>query len=77
MQNRRIDNVKMLAATAVLSSALLCSCAASRTQKSKTNEELQPKQESVDEFVPTHPPVVVDKTWREVMEESQSQSKKK
>lgn len=76
MQNRRIEKVKMLAA-AVLSSALLCSCAASRAEKSKANEELQPKQDSVDTFVPTHPPVVVNKTWREVMEESQSQSQQK
>ena len=71
MQNRRIDTFKILAA-AVLSSTLLCSCAASRAEKSKTNEELQPKQDSVDTFVPTHPPVVVNKSWREVMNESQS-----
>ena len=63
------DKIKMLTTATVLSSALLCSCAVSRVEKGKANEEQQPKQDSVDVFVPTHPPVVMNKTWREAMEE--------
>lgn len=59
----------MLTAAAALSSALLCSCAASRTEKSGTDKNPQPKKDSTDVFIHTHPPVVIDKTWREVMEE--------
>lgn len=69
MRSRRHNEIKMLTAAAVLSSALLCSCAASRAEKSDADKEPQPKQDSEDVFVPTHPPVVIDKTWREVMEE--------
>ena len=68
MQNKNYNKAKMLTAAAMLSSALLCSCAASRAEKNRA-KDLEPKQDSVDVFVPTHPPVVVKKTWREVMNE--------
>ena len=61
----------MLTAAAVLSSALLCSCATSRAEKSDADKNTQPKQDSVDAFVPTHPPVVIDKTWQEVMNDDE------
>lgn len=51
-----------------LSSLLLCSCASSRKAKSA---ETMPKSkgDTVDGFVPTHPPIVVKKTWQEAMGE--------
>lgn len=73
----------MLAAAAVLlSPALLPSCAASRTAGSRTQTGSQTgtqteMQESSrpGNFVPLHPPVVVNKTWREAMEESKKQDR--
>ena len=51
-----------------LSSLLLCSCTSSRNAKSA---EAIPKSkgDTVDGFVPTHPPIVVKKTWQEAMGE--------
>lgn len=63
------DKIKMLTTATVLSSALLCSCAVSRVEKGKANDKQQPKQDSLGIFVPTHPPVVMNKTWREDMNE--------
>lgn len=65
MRNKGHNNVKILTATIALSSVLLSSCAVSRTNK--TIEDSPLKQDSVDVFVPTHPPVIINKTWREVM----------
>ncbi len=50
-------------AVILLSLAYLCSCAASR-KMNKENDK-QPQADSVDVFVPTHPPVVVPHSWRE------------
>ena len=47
----------------LLSLAYLCSCAASR--KINKESDRQQKTDSVDVFVPTHPPVVVPHSWRE------------
>lgn len=69
MQNRKHKKVMMLTAATMLSSALLCSCAGSRTEKDRINKESYIKQDSVEGFIPTHPPVVINKTWREAMDE--------
>ena len=50
-------------AVILLSLAYFCSCATSRKMKKESNK--QPQVDSVDVFVPTHPPVVVPHSWRE------------
>lgn len=52
-------------ATIVLSLAYLYSCTACR--KSSKQDKGDEKTDSVDTFVPTHPPVVVPHSWREEM----------
>lgn len=71
MQNRQSNEIKMLSVAAALSSVLLCSCASTRAEKSDADKNPQPKQDSEDVFVPTHPPVLIDKTWREVMNDDE------
>ena len=68
MRNKKNHNVKIVMTAVVLSSLLLGSCASSRNAKSA---DTTPKSEkdTVDGFTPTHPPIVVKKSWREVMEE--------
>lgn len=54
----------MLAVAAILLSlTYLCSCATSRKTDKESNE--QPQTDSVNHFVPTHPPIVVPHPWRE------------
>ena len=50
-------------AVILLSLAYFCSCAISR--KMNRESDKQPQADSVDVFVPTHPPVVVPHSWRE------------
>lgn len=50
-------------AVLLLSLTFLCSCATSRKMNKST--EKQPQPDSVDVFVPTHPPVVIPHSWRE------------
>ena len=64
MQSKRQITRNMLAVAAILLSlAYLCSCVASRKMKKEIDK--QPQTDSVDVFVPTHPPVVVPHSWRE------------
>ena len=64
MQSKQNITRNMLAVAAILLSlAYLCSCAASRKMKKEIDK--QPQRDSVDVFVPTHPPVVVPHSWRE------------
>ena len=50
-------------AVILLSLAYLWSCATSRKMNKESDK--QPQADSVDVFVPTHPPVVVPHSWRE------------
>ena len=50
-------------AVILLSLAYFCSCATSRKMKNESDKQHQT--DSVDLFVPTHPPVVVPHSWRE------------
>jgi len=55
---------KILAALILLISIVyLNSCAASI--KMRKDNEKQPQADSVDKFVPLHPPVIIPHTWRE------------
>ena len=67
MQSKIYNKAMKLTAATVLSSALVCSCASTRTNKQE-DKDSKPKQDSVDVFVPTHPPVVVPHSWREEMD---------
>ena len=59
----------MLAIVAVLLlPAYLCSCSVSK--KINRQENKRGNTDSTDVFVPAHPPVVVGKNWREVMNEN-------
>ncbi len=71
MRSRKSNNkiIKLTAATA-LSSALVCSCGATRTASQADQEPATP-QDSTEAFVPTHPPVVVPHSWREEMRRKQ------
>lgn len=53
-----------MVAAMLLSSAWLSSCAANKSV-SPERESQRDEKDSVDEFVPTHPPVVVPHPWRE------------
>ena len=64
MQNKRqIARDVLAVAVILLSLAYFCSCATSRKMNNESDK--QPKADSVDVFVPTHPPVVVPHSWRE------------
>ncbi|MBQ3247509.1 MAG: hypothetical protein IJB08_05660 [Alistipes sp.] len=55
----------LVVAVALLSQVCLCSCGAVRNANDKSDEQGQA--DSVKPFVPTHPPVVVGKTWRKTL----------
>ncbi|MBQ2362064.1 MAG: hypothetical protein IIW93_01205 [Bacteroidaceae bacterium] len=64
MQSKRQIAHDMLAvAVILLSLAYFCSCTTSRKMNNESDK--QPQADSVDIFVPTHPPVVVPHSWRE------------
>ena len=50
-------------AVLLLSLTSICSCASSRKMNDETDKI--PNADSVEIFVPTHPPVVVPHSWRE------------
>ena len=66
MRNRQRNQAMMLTAATVLSSALACSCSSTRAEKQQAEND-KPKHDSVEVFVPTHPPVIIPHTWREEM----------
>jgi len=58
----------MLAVAAILLSlTYFCSCAASRGVDNRVDNDgdKRPESDSVEHFVPTHPPVVVPHPWRD------------
>lgn len=60
---RQISRDMLAVAVILLSLAYFCSCATNR--KINKESDKQPQADSVDVFVPTHPPVVVPHSWRE------------
>ncbi len=64
MQSKKQHTNTLLAiALIMLSLACMCSCAANK-KMDKQNEH--PK-DSVEVFIPNHPPVIIPHTWREEM----------
>lgn len=60
--NRNIIIIPM--AAIVLSSGLFCACSTSKSSVEKASPEQAPT-DSVKEFVPLHPPVVIPHSWKE------------
>ena len=67
MQSKRHVKYNLLAIVVVLlSPAFLGACVT--TQKVATENTPQHTTDSVSEFVPTHPPIVVPHSWRETID---------
>ncbi len=60
---RKIARNMLAVAVMLLSLVYFCSCATSRKMNKGNDKPSQT--DSVDVFVPTHPPVVVPHSWRE------------
>lgn len=54
-----------LTAVTVLLSALFISCVASKKAENNTEQTEEQKKDSVEQFIPTHPPVVIPHGWRD------------
>ena len=61
----KITNKMVAITTIVLSLAYFISCTACR--KSNKLDKCGEQTDSVDTFVPTHPPIVIPHTWKEAM----------
>ncbi len=55
----------VLTAVTVLLSALFISCAASKKAENNTEQTEEQNKDSVEQFIPTHPPVVIPHSWRD------------
>lgn len=55
-----------LTAVTMLLSTLFISCAASKKAGNNNTEQTEEqKKDSVEQFIPTHPPVVIPHSWRD------------
>ena len=69
MLSKRTYNKMVLTAVTVLLSALFISCAsAKKAGNNNTEQTEEQKKDSVEQFIPTHPPVVIPHSWRGAME---------
>lgn len=55
----------VLTAVTVLLSALFISCAASKKAENNTEQTEGQNKDSGEQFIPTHPPVVIPHSWRD------------
>ena len=55
----------VLTAVTVLLSTLFISCAASKKAGNNTEQTEEQNKDSVEQFIPTHPPVVIPHSWRD------------
>lgn len=65
MLSKERDNKMALTAVTVLLSALFISCAASKKAENNTEQTEEQKKDSGEQFIPTHPPVVIPHGWRD------------
>lgn len=65
MLNKKKDNKMALTAVTVLLSALFISCVASKKAENNTEQTEEQNKDSVEQFIPTHPPVVIPHSWRD------------
>jgi hypothetical protein len=64
MQSKKQYTNTLLAIVLILLSlAGMCSCAANK----KMEKQREISKDSVDVFIPSHPPVIIPHTWREEM----------
>ena len=64
MQNRNKHFTIIPTAAIMLSLVMLCSCRTTKNEPTKPIEQTEPT-DTVKEFAPTHPPVVVPHKWNE------------
>lgn len=64
MRNKVKTSTNMLVIAAIVLS-LACLYACSTTRNTDVPEKGEEKADSVKEFVPTHPPVVIPHSWRD------------
>lgn len=64
MQNRNKHITIIPAAAIMLSSVMFCSCRTTKNEPTKPVEQTEPA-DSIKEFVPLHPPVIVPHKWNE------------
>lgn len=60
---------------AALTAAALHSCTASRKAVARTDSVEAAVRDTAEVFVPTHRPILVNKTWQEAMEEAEAQKR--
>jgi len=65
MLSKKRYNKIVLTAVTVLLSALFISCAASKKAENNTEQTEEQNKDSVEQFIPTHPPVVIPHSWRD------------
>ena len=66
MLSKKRYNKMVLTAVTVLLSALFISCAASKKAENNNTEQAEEQnKDSVEQFIPTHPPVVIPHSWRD------------
>ena len=63
MQNKKSNIHFIPMAAIVLSSGLLCACSIAKSSVEKASPEQTPT-DSVKEFTPLHPPVVIPHSWK-------------
>jgi hypothetical protein len=66
MLSKKRYNKMALTAVTVLLSALFISCVASKKAGNNNTEQTEEqKKDSGEQFIPTHPPVVIPHSWRD------------
>lgn len=69
MLSKKRYNKMVLTAVTVLLSALFISCAsAKKAENNNPKQAEEQNKDSVEQFIPTHPPVVIPHSWRGAME---------
>ena len=68
MLSKKRYNKMVLTAVTVLLSALFISCASAKKAENNTEQTEEQNKDSVEQFIPTHPPVVIPHSWRGAME---------
>lgn len=64
MRNNSSHKLIIPTTAIMLSSVMLCSCGTSQKGMEKASEKVE-QADSVKEFVPLHPPVVIPHSWKE------------
>ena len=66
MLSKKRYNKMVLTAVTVLLSALFISCASVKKAVNNTEQTEEQNKDSVEQFIPTHPPVVIPHSWSDI-----------